>query len=353
MGGGGTTIASGTDPTLKTSVGLAAWGPNGANVQVPTLLLCGASDTTAPCSMSQGAYTGNPRDHSQDDGQHPGRDPLQLVWSRGCRWRHVRRIRARLSEGLSGRRQAVEAVPAHEAFQRHADHQYPTVDLALVTFGHHALSTVAGPARVRCGAGSRTRHPCLDGVVRSRDLLGECTVIGADGLFDDLTSMRHGLLATRHAAYHRLVGILMRLVCGPAKNEALVANFERVWRTRSFPTFYERPLLILAALRADALQEGKSHPLHAAVAGATPDPDVVTTETVLASLERNRLGVWSTMTSRRVQTNDTTRAIAWLWPAFLAGCDRSLRIARTSQHPAEIEIDAGAVAELSRLLALE
>jgi hypothetical protein len=57
MGGGGTTIASGTNGTLKTSVGLAPWGANGAGVQVPTLLLCGASDTTAPCSMTDSAYT--------------------------------------------------------------------------------------------------------------------------------------------------------------------------------------------------------------------------------------------------------------------------------------------------------
>ena len=57
MGGGGTTIASATDPTLRTSVGLAAWSAIGANVSVPTLLLCGAADGTAPCSMSQTAYT--------------------------------------------------------------------------------------------------------------------------------------------------------------------------------------------------------------------------------------------------------------------------------------------------------
>jgi dienelactone hydrolase len=60
MGGGGTTIASGRNASLKTSVGLAAWGPNGAGVQVPTLLLCGSSDTVAPCSQSQGAYTAIP-----------------------------------------------------------------------------------------------------------------------------------------------------------------------------------------------------------------------------------------------------------------------------------------------------
>jgi dienelactone hydrolase len=57
MGGGGTTIASGKDATLKTSVGLAAWGGSGSGVKVPTLLFCGSSDTTAPCNMSQGVYT--------------------------------------------------------------------------------------------------------------------------------------------------------------------------------------------------------------------------------------------------------------------------------------------------------
>jgi pimeloyl-ACP methyl ester carboxylesterase len=60
MGGGGTTIASGRDATLKTSIGLAAWGPQTSGVQVPTLLLCGASDSTAPCSTSQRAYSSLP-----------------------------------------------------------------------------------------------------------------------------------------------------------------------------------------------------------------------------------------------------------------------------------------------------
>jgi len=60
MGGGGTTIASGSQPTLKTSVGLAPWGPIGEGVQVPTLLLCGDADVVAPCDMAQGAYDGIP-----------------------------------------------------------------------------------------------------------------------------------------------------------------------------------------------------------------------------------------------------------------------------------------------------
>jgi pimeloyl-ACP methyl ester carboxylesterase len=60
MGGGGTTIAATADPTLMTSIGLAAWGPVGEGVTVPTLFLCGESDGTAPCSGSEAAYGAMP-----------------------------------------------------------------------------------------------------------------------------------------------------------------------------------------------------------------------------------------------------------------------------------------------------
>ncbi len=56
MGGGGTTIATTQDSSLRSSIGLAPWGPTGTGVTVPTLLLCGESDTVAPCSMSAGVY---------------------------------------------------------------------------------------------------------------------------------------------------------------------------------------------------------------------------------------------------------------------------------------------------------
>jgi pimeloyl-ACP methyl ester carboxylesterase len=68
LGGGATTLASASDPTLRTSVGLAAHSGVGTGVQVPTLLLCGQSDTTAPCSMSQ-----------QDYGQIPATTPKMLL----------------------------------------------------------------------------------------------------------------------------------------------------------------------------------------------------------------------------------------------------------------------------------
>lgn len=56
MGGGGTTLASAKDPTYGSSVGLAAWGPDGSQVKVPTLFLCSDSDTVAGCGFSQTAY---------------------------------------------------------------------------------------------------------------------------------------------------------------------------------------------------------------------------------------------------------------------------------------------------------
>jgi dienelactone hydrolase len=56
MGGGGTTIASAGTPILKSSIGLAPWGGTGVGVTVPTLLLCGTTDTVAPCSMSEAVY---------------------------------------------------------------------------------------------------------------------------------------------------------------------------------------------------------------------------------------------------------------------------------------------------------
>lgn len=60
MGGGGTTLATASDSSLLSSVGLAPWAPVGRGISTPTLLLCGSVDGTAPCSMSDGAYAALP-----------------------------------------------------------------------------------------------------------------------------------------------------------------------------------------------------------------------------------------------------------------------------------------------------
>jgi hypothetical protein len=56
MGGGGTTLASESDPTLLTSVGLAAWGPDGTTIKTPTLFICSDADTVAACTGTDSAY---------------------------------------------------------------------------------------------------------------------------------------------------------------------------------------------------------------------------------------------------------------------------------------------------------
>jgi hypothetical protein len=81
MGGGGTTIATGTDQTLKTSVGMAPWGGVGTGIKTPTLLFCGAADTVAPCDMASGAYSGIPAPTPKILVTLTGTDHLQWVGS--------------------------------------------------------------------------------------------------------------------------------------------------------------------------------------------------------------------------------------------------------------------------------
>lgn len=49
MGGGGTSYASQADKTLKSSIAVMPWGPVTRGIEVPTLVICGSSDTVAPC----------------------------------------------------------------------------------------------------------------------------------------------------------------------------------------------------------------------------------------------------------------------------------------------------------------
>jgi hypothetical protein len=50
MGGGGTTRATVQDHTLLSSVAIMPYSPQGTGVVTPTLIICGSSDTIAPCA---------------------------------------------------------------------------------------------------------------------------------------------------------------------------------------------------------------------------------------------------------------------------------------------------------------
>ena len=102
-------------------------------------------------------------------------------------------------------------------------------------------------------------------------------------------------------------------------------ELDAAWRGRAFHTFYASTLLVLSGLRADALETGPSHPLYAAIAVATPELDVVTRAAVLAAVAPPRFGFWDRVKTLSVQTNETSRALVWLWPLALLGASQGRR----------------------------
>jgi hypothetical protein len=138
---------------------------------------------------------------------------------------------------------------------------------------------------------------------------------GARGLREDLLAQRRSMGA-RVPSYNALLDELARLA---DPDGALCRELGRVWQTRRFESFYERPLLLLACLRHEALLEGPTHPLYGATARTAPDPNDVTPERVQQALSQERLGVWTSLRTRRVQTNEVSRSVTWLWPAAIGG----------------------------------
>lgn len=141
----------------------------------------------------------------------------------------------------------------------------------------------------------------------------------APPLIDDLRTQLE-LMEGRAPSCRRVLEALATLLTGP-EGAALERRFEKAWFKRTFSVYYERPLLLLAALRYDAIAEGEAHPLHAALRSDRPDAEAVTVERILAAFAPERLGIWMTLRTRRVQTNETKRSVVWRWPAAVVGCD--------------------------------
>ena len=136
---------------------------------------------------------------------------------------------------------------------------------------------------------------------------------GIDGLGEDLRAQRE-FLAPRAPAYAALLDELGRQL---DENGSLSETLRRAWADRTFTAFYHRPLLLLAALRYDALCEGPAHPLWRAIASEHANPSAVTARAVLESAAPGRERFFGAVSRRDVQTNETSRAIAWLLPAHL------------------------------------
>ena len=143
--------------------------------------------------------------------------------------------------------------------------------------------------------------------------------IGTSGLDEDLARQREGMRG-RSPPYERALRLLPQVLAG-----APGRFLEAAWEHRRFVAWYDRPLLLLAALRDDALREGERHPLFAGFAARSPDPTAVTEDALARALDGSREGVFDALAHRPVQTNETSRAVAWLWPAALARAGDEVR----------------------------
>jgi hypothetical protein len=133
--------------------------------------------------------------------------------------------------------------------------------------------------------------------------------VGLSGFEGDCQRQRE-IVAARVPAYGELLAQVLAHV------EKVAQWLEPAWRERAFAVWYERPLLLLASLRYDALREGAAHPLHRALVKGELGAEIS-----LASLERalapERRALYDVLAQRAVQTNETSRGVVWLLPASL------------------------------------
>jgi hypothetical protein len=143
---------------------------------------------------------------------------------------------------------------------------------------------------------------------------------GLELFADDAQGWRAGVGA-RAPSYDRLLEAAFAITSDPADaaERAARERLEAAWRERRFTAAYDRPLLLMAALRAEALRVGPAHPLHAAIAGEPPRPEAASRQALAVALADAPARLHVDLATRWVQTNEPSRAVAWLWPAALAG----------------------------------
>jgi hypothetical protein len=144
---------------------------------------------------------------------------------------------------------------------------------------------------------------------------------GLEGFGDDARAWR-AAVGARVPVYDRLLEAAAGIFERPAGSleNAARDRIEAAWRERKFEAAYDRPLLLLAALRAEALRSGPRHPLFAAVGAAEVDPEAASRQALAGALADAPARLFVDLATRSVQTNETSRAVAWLWPAAMAGC---------------------------------
>jgi hypothetical protein len=144
---------------------------------------------------------------------------------------------------------------------------------------------------------------------------------GLEGFGEDARAWRAAVGACV-AVYDHLLDAAAAIFEHPASGLESTARerVEAAWRERRSAASYDRPLLLLAALRAEALRAGPRHPLFAAIAAAPIHPETATRDALAGALADAPARLFVDLATRAVQTNETSRGVAWLWPSALAGC---------------------------------
>jgi len=138
--------------------------------------------------------------------------------------------------------------------------------------------------------------------------------------FDEEAAGQVKYFAAHSPAHARLLETASKLLGSDTDTRALVEN---AWRERAFHARYERPLLLCAAMRFDALRD-PAHPLFRAIATEPPDEASISEDAVRAALMRPV--ALEAMMRRYVQTNEVMRAVAWRWPLAAAGFTRPIAL---------------------------
>lgn len=139
-------------------------------------------------------------------------------------------------------------------------------------------------------------------------MLGAMPAAGIEGFVEDIE--RHRAYLEGRPVHARLLELVMPLLDG-----WLGELLAEAWSARTFHAGYERLLTLFAALRFDALREGDSHPLYAGLVRRPAELAAITEDALRVTLRSPRVAM--ALRERSPQTNETTRAVTWLWPAHL------------------------------------
>jgi hypothetical protein len=132
---------------------------------------------------------------------------------------------------------------------------------------------------------------------------------GLERFSEDASKQVHFFETRGVPVYAPLLSSLARLA---QEDELVRSALLEAWGEREFTSVYDRPLLLLASIRKDALAD-PAHPLARALRATDPDASPVPDEALRAALAPGR-PARASLRARFVQTNEVTRAIAWRLP---------------------------------------